>query len=83
MCMPNPIRLEAKGRPVYAVPVLIFKDDVSANISKQWNKHFVSYISNGSLIREKLDKQYSVRFVAASPNVTPLELAQGISESFK
>ncbi|KAG2099448.1 hypothetical protein BD769DRAFT_1329595, partial [Suillus cothurnatus] len=36
---PNPLRTKSRGRMVYAVPLIIFMDDVSRNISKQWNKH--------------------------------------------
>lgn len=81
--MPHPIRATAKGMPVYFVPVMIFCDDVSGNVSKQWNKHHVAYASNGSLPRELLDKGCNVRFVGASPNLGPLELLQGIKESFE
>jgi hypothetical protein len=62
---------------------MIFVDDVSGNVSKQWNKHFVSYSSNTSLPREYLDKERNIRFVSASPNVNPMELFQGIRESFE
>jgi hypothetical protein len=81
--MPHPLRIEAKGKLVFFVPVMIFVDDVSGNVSKQWNKHFVCYSSNGSLPREYLDKESNVRFVSASPNVNPVELFQGIRESFE
>jgi len=81
--MPNPIRILAKGRPVYSIPVINFVDDVSGNVSKQWNKNYVCYMSNGSLPREHLDKESNVRFVAGSPTVSALELIQGIRESFE
>ena len=81
--MPHPLRVEANGRPVYFVFVIIFIDDVSANVSKLWNKHFVCYMSNGCLPREHIDKEFNVRFVATSPSVGPLELMQGIQESFE
>ena len=81
--MPHPLRTAAKGRPVFFVPIIIFVDDVSGNISKQWNKHFVCYSTNASLPREQLDKEKNVRFVCASPNLTPLELLQGVRESFE
>lgn len=32
--MPNPLREKSKGRMVYSVPLIIFMDDVSGNISK-------------------------------------------------
>jgi hypothetical protein len=76
--MPHPLRAKAGSRSVYSVPIIIFIDDVSGNKSKQWNKHYACYMSNGSLPREKLSEEFHVRFVAASPNATPLEIMQGV-----
>jgi hypothetical protein len=81
--MPHPLRLAADGRPVYSVFVVIFVDDVSGNVSKQWNKHYACYMSNASLPHSMLDQEYNVRFVGASPSVGALELIQGVRESFE
>lgn len=81
--MPHPLRIKAAKRPLYHLFAIIFIDDVSGNISKQWNKHYVCYISNANLPREELDREYNVRFASSSPHVNAMELAQGISESFK
>ncbi|KAG2097248.1 uncharacterized protein F5147DRAFT_747487 [Suillus discolor] len=37
------------GRMVLSVPLIVFMDDVSGNISKQWNKHHVVYMSNAAM----------------------------------
>jgi hypothetical protein len=79
--MPHPLRAKAGSRPVYSVPIITFIDDVSGNKSKQWNKHYACYMSNGSLPREKLSEEFHVRFVATSPNATPLEIMQGVRAS--
>ena len=79
--MPNPLRVKAQGRMVFTVPLIIFMDDVSGNISKQWNKHFVVYMSNALLPREMLDKQACVRFVSSSPHASPMELMGGLRDS--
>ena len=50
--MPHPLHAKADGQMVYTVPVIIFMDDASANISKQWNKHIVVYLSNAGLPRD-------------------------------
>lgn len=72
--MPHALRAKANGRMVYSVPVIIFMDDVSGNITKQWNKHHVVYMSNANMPREMLEKEFCVRFVSSSPNATPMEL---------
>ncbi|KAG1880851.1 hypothetical protein F4604DRAFT_1879834 [Suillus subluteus] len=43
---------------VYAVPLIIFMDDVSGNVSKQWNKHHAIYMSNVNLPHEMLEKEF-------------------------
>ncbi|KIK75065.1 hypothetical protein PAXRUDRAFT_69176, partial [Paxillus rubicundulus Ve08.2h10] len=58
-------------------------DDVLGNISKQWNKHHVVYMSNASMPREMLEKEFCVRFVSSSPHAAPLELIHGVKESIE
>jgi hypothetical protein len=72
--MPNPLREKSGGRMVLSVPLIVFMDDVSGNISKQWNKHHVVYMSNAAMPREMLEKEFCVRFVSSSPHAAPLEL---------
>ena len=72
---------KAGKRMVYAVPLIVFMDDVSANISKQWNKHHVIYISNANMPREMIEKQFCIRFVSSSPHAAPMELMRGFKES--
>lgn len=81
--MPNPKRTVAAGRPYYTVLAMVFIDDVSGNVSKQWNKHHVCYMSNACLPREQLNEEFNVRFVGSSPHISPLELAQGVCDSFQ
>ncbi|KAI0692035.1 hypothetical protein BC835DRAFT_1509009 [Cytidiella melzeri] len=65
----------------YAVPVIMFIDDVSGNVSKQWNKHHVVYASNANLPREMIEKEFSVKFVSLSPHASPIELAKAVCDS--
>lgn len=82
-CQFHPLRDFAKNRPVYSIPLISFIDDVSGNQSKQWNKHFSIYMSNGALPRRKLENEFHVRFVATSPNASPLEMMQGLRGSIE
>lgn len=79
--MPNPLRKKSGGRLVLSVPLIIFIDDVSGNVSKQWNKHHVVYMSNAAMPRQMLEKEFCVRFVSSSPHASPLELAKGVKDS--
>ncbi|KAH9967696.1 hypothetical protein BJV74DRAFT_879922 [Russula compacta] len=73
----------ASTRMVYSVPLVIFQDDVSGNRSKQWNKHYLCYLSNGTIPCQKLESEFHVRFVATSPFASPLEIMQGIRLSIE
>lgn len=81
--MPHPLRGVASGRMMYSIPLIIFIDDVSGHQSKQWNKHFSCYMSNGALPRTKLESEFYVQFVATSPNASPLEIMQGVRASIE
>ena len=76
--MPSPLRKKANRCMVYSVPLIIFMDDVSGNISKQWNKHHVIYMSNANLSRKMIKKEFCVRFVVSSPHAAPMELMAGM-----
>lgn len=81
--MPHPLRAKADGRMVYTVPVIVFMDDASGNISKQWNKHIVVYLSNAGLPREMLEKEFCTRFVTSSPHASPMELMRAVRDSME
>ncbi|QRV78666.1 glutamate receptor 3,4 [Ceratobasidium sp. AG-Ba] len=78
--MPHPLRGKAAGRPVYSIPLVIFQDDVSANRTKQWNKHHVVYSSNAALPRKEMNRASNVRFVGSSPHAKPLEMMRCVMQ---
>ncbi|KAG9090807.1 hypothetical protein FRC06_000869, partial [Ceratobasidium sp. 370] len=55
----------------------------AGNVSKQWNKHWSCYLSNGALPQEELQSEYHVRFVSTSSHASPSELMQGIRASIE
>ncbi|KAF8602668.1 hypothetical protein BDV93DRAFT_581297 [Ceratobasidium sp. AG-I] len=81
--MPHPLRIVAGERDVYSVPLILFLDDVSGGVSKQWNKNIACYMSNATLPREQLQKEVNVCFVGSSKEATASELLLGISNSIK
>ncbi|KAJ6621770.1 hypothetical protein B0H10DRAFT_1945050 [Mycena sp. CBHHK59/15] len=81
--MPHSLREKAGLRMVYSIPLAVFINNVSGNKSKQWNKHFSCYMSNGALPRTKLENKFHVRFVATSPFTSPLEIMQGVRASIE
>lgn len=80
--MPNPDRETAQGLE-WECPPVVFIDDVSGNSTKQWNVHYSCYFSNGGLPRQEIEKEANVRFVSTSPNASPMEIIQAVTESIK
>ena len=68
---------------IYTVPLIIFMDDISGNISKQWNKHFVIYMLNANLPCKMSNKQFFVHFVSSSLHAAPMELMHAMKESIR
>lgn len=81
--MPNPDRETANGLEWECPPVIVFVDDVSGNSTKQWDVHYSCYFSNGGLPREEIEKEANVRFVATSPNASPMEIIRAVTEAIK
>ncbi|KAJ7923704.1 hypothetical protein B0H13DRAFT_1864689 [Mycena leptocephala] len=52
--MPHSLRKVAKGRPIFRLRVMPWSDDVSGNVSKQYNAHTNVYITNLNLPHQKL-----------------------------
>jgi hypothetical protein len=81
--MPNPDRAIAAGREILCPPMICFADDVSGNISKQYNKHLNFYFVNAALPRTEVDKEYNVKFIATSSHAPVMEIYQGVCQSLK
>ena len=79
--MPHPFWKLHPGHMVYAVSLIIFMDNVSGNISKQWNMHHAIYMSNANLPHEMLEKEFHVHFVTSSPHALPMELMKAMKDS--
>ncbi|KAJ7849685.1 hypothetical protein B0H14DRAFT_3085998 [Mycena olivaceomarginata] len=54
--MPNPMRKIAKGCPVFSMRIIPWSDDVSGNVSKQFNPHMNVYIANANLPHRKVSQ---------------------------
>ncbi|KIN94074.1 hypothetical protein M404DRAFT_169267 [Pisolithus tinctorius Marx 270] len=78
---PNVWHRKSGGRMAYNVPLIIFMDDISGNILKQWNKHHVIYVMNANLPREMLEQEFYVHFMMSSPHAAPMELMHAMKES--
>ncbi|KAJ7839405.1 hypothetical protein B0H13DRAFT_2239608 [Mycena leptocephala] len=73
--MPHPLREKGQGRPM-------FRDDVSGNVSKQYNAHTNMYVTNLNLPHQKLAQEYFVRFASTSPHASSSEQFVALGEDF-
>ncbi|KAJ7719037.1 hypothetical protein B0H16DRAFT_1739633 [Mycena metata] len=78
--MPNPIRNIAKGRPVFSMRIVPWSDDVSGNVSKQFNPHMNIYMVNANLPHRKVSQEYFIRFCSTSPHASSGEQFEALAE---
>ncbi|KZT60627.1 hypothetical protein CALCODRAFT_531479 [Calocera cornea HHB12733] len=76
--MPNRWRIRACGRKVYSLPIMVWADDVSGNVSKQWNKHILMCMSNLAMPRQSLERESNIHFVGTSTFASPVEMMEGL-----
>ncbi|KAI0697348.1 hypothetical protein BC835DRAFT_1405669 [Cytidiella melzeri] len=78
----NPLRIKADGRPMFRLRAMPWSDDVSGNVSKQYNAHTNVYIQNTCIPHKKLAQEFSVRFVSTSTFASSSEQLAGVSSDF-
>ena len=79
----NKWRERANGKPVYTLPIWLYCDDTSGNVSKKWNKHNSILFVLGGLPREAAQKMYNVHFLSTSNIAPPLEMMESIAETLR
>lgn len=70
---PNPLRRKANGKAIYRIRAMTWSDDVSGNVSKQYNAHTNVYVQNLSLPHKLLSQEYFVRFSSTSSHASSSE----------
>lgn len=76
--MPNHHRIMASGRELYVIWIPLWFDDVSGNVSKQYNKHLNCYTTIANLPGQLLQQEFFVLPVTTSPNASTSEQASAI-----
>ncbi|KAJ3978553.1 hypothetical protein F5890DRAFT_1391700, partial [Lentinula detonsa] len=72
----------ANGQPVFRLRVMPWSDDVSGNISKQYNPHTNIYAVSLNLPHKKLSQEYFVRFCSTSGNASSSEQFAALAHDF-
>lgn len=81
--MPHPWRIKSEGRPVFCVQLCIWQDDVSGNVSKQWNKHWIFCMTQAGIPKKLLAQEYFTHYICCSPEASVLEQAKAIINAIK
>ncbi|KAF5374429.1 hypothetical protein D9615_009052 [Tricholomella constricta] len=81
--MPHPLRDISKGKPLFRLRVMVWSDDVSGNVSKQYNAHTNVYVTNVNIPHRMSAQEYFVRFCSTSPHASSSEQFVALSDDFK
>lgn len=71
----NPWRKKADGRIIRHMPLVLYCDDLSGNVSKKWNKHIAFYFTLAGLPPKMSNQEYNCHFLTTSNTAGALELA--------
>ncbi|PLW52727.1 hypothetical protein PCANC_16005 [Puccinia coronata f. sp. avenae] len=76
--LPSPWRVKAKGKVVRNVPITLYADDTSGNISKQFNKHISFFFTLSGLPPRLSNQKYNCHFLSTSNVASVLEISEQI-----
>ncbi|KAH9820635.1 hypothetical protein DFH28DRAFT_1218091 [Melampsora americana] len=76
--LPNVWRIKAKGKVIRNVPITLYSDDTSGNVSKRWNKHMSYYFTLSALPPGMTNQVFNIHFLATSNKSSALELGDHI-----
>ncbi|EFP77823.2 uncharacterized protein PGTG_03779 [Puccinia graminis f. sp. tritici CRL 75-36-700-3] len=81
--IPNPWRDRARGKIVRNVPIILYADDTSGNVSKQFNKHISFYFTLAGLPPHISNQEYNCHFLSTSNLASVCELSEQIVKELK
>ena len=76
--MPHPIKEKSQGKPVLIVPILLYTDDTSGNISKKWHAFNNWCFLLAGLPRHINSQLQNIHFICCSDRATVIEMAEPI-----
>ncbi|KAH9807795.1 hypothetical protein DFH28DRAFT_1001874 [Melampsora americana] len=71
--LPNAWRVKANGLPIRSVPIALYSDDTSGNVSKKWNKHMSYYLTLAGLKPKLTNQEYHIHPLCTSNVASALE----------
>lgn len=79
----NPWRSRADGKVIRHVPIMLYSDDTSGNVSKKFNKHMSYYFTLAGLPPRLSNQEYYIHFLSTSNSASALELGVQIVDEIK
>ncbi|KAH9810567.1 hypothetical protein DFH28DRAFT_1131965 [Melampsora americana] len=70
----NPWRSRANGVLIKHIPIVLYSDDTSGNVSKKWNKHMSVFFTLAGLPPKMTNMEYNIHFLATSNCASALDL---------
>ncbi|KAH9807661.1 hypothetical protein DFH28DRAFT_1138529 [Melampsora americana] len=77
----NPWREKAKGKVIRHMPITLYSDDTSGNVSKKFNKHMSVYFTLAGLAPEWTNQEFNIHFLATSNAASALDLLDEIIDN--
>lgn len=71
----NPWQTKAAGKIICHIPLVLYCDDLSGNISKKWNKHLAFYFTLAGLPPKLSNQEYNCHFLTTSNTAGASELS--------
>ncbi|KAJ3242554.1 hypothetical protein HDU77_010733 [Chytriomyces hyalinus] len=72
----SPLRIKADGRQVFSVPLTLFNDDTSGNVSKKWNKYESWLFTLAGLPFKATQQQENINFICTAKDASAIETAE-------
>ena len=73
----------SQGMHVQMIPLILYSDDTSGNRSKKWNKFDIWALLLAGLPRAENSKAENIHLIAASNQVTAIDMAEAIVTDLK
>ncbi|KAH9813949.1 hypothetical protein DFH28DRAFT_1170063 [Melampsora americana] len=77
----NPWREKAEGKVIRHVPITLYSDDTSGNVSKSWTKHMSIFFTLAGLSPESSNQEFNIHFLATSSVASALELLDEVVDN--
>lgn len=79
----NPWRARAQGKKVLGIPLMLYCDDTSGNVSKRWNKHNSYLFTLAGLHPSVAKLPHNIHFLCTSNLAGPTEMLEDLSAQLR